>query len=118
MRVKIMLTRKEGVSPLSRKSLEKRSIINSETKGVMEKIRLIFRISFRPDLPAMAAPAADVISHEPRKTPAISSYPPVIFIISFTSSTCTEVLVKPAIQRLEMSDSGFGRTGVVVFAGG
>jgi hypothetical protein len=118
MRVKIMLTRKEGVSPLSMKSLEKSSIINRETKGAIEKIRLIFRISFSPDFPAMAAPADDVISHEPRKTPAISSYPPVIFIISFISNTCTEVLVKPAIQRLEINDPGFGRKDVVVFVGG
>ena len=86
-KVSIMLIRKEGVSPDSRKSRDRSIRRSVETKGLTEKIRLIFRISLRFDLPARAAPAAEAISQDPRNTPVISSYPPEIFIISLISKT-------------------------------
>ena len=98
-RVKIRLLRNEGVSPVSRNSLEKRSIRKIETSGLNEKIRLILRISFRADLPANKAPAADVISQEPRKMPVISSYPPEIFNTSLIKRICTDVPANPITKR-------------------
>ena len=50
-------------------------------------MRLIFLKSLSDDLPAIAAPIADPISHEPRNVPVISSYPPAIFIISLISKS-------------------------------
>ena len=82
-----MLTRKDGVSPDSRKSLDKKISKNNEMNGLTEKSRLILLISFRPDFPARAAPAAEAISHDPRNTPVISSYPPEIFINSLINKT-------------------------------
>ena len=52
---------------------------------------------------ANADPAAEPMSHEKRKAPAISSYPPVIFIISRKSRSCTDELTKPIINRFAAS---------------
>jgi hypothetical protein len=72
-KVNIMLTSREGVSPVSKKSPDKMISRNRDTKGLIEKIRLILRMSFKDDLAAIAAPEADAISHEPRNIPLISS---------------------------------------------
>ena len=98
--VSSMLTRKEGVSPDSRKSRDNTISRISEMNGLNENARLILPISLSPDLPAIADPIADAISHDPRITPVISSYPPEIFIISLIRSNCTEVLVNPTTNRL------------------
>jgi hypothetical protein len=71
--VKIMLLNSRGVSPVSRNNLVRRNIISNETRGAIEKIRLILGILFISDLPAIYDPAADAMSQEARKIPAISS---------------------------------------------
>ena len=68
--------------------------------GLKEKIRFIFGMSFNVDLPANVAPIAEPMSHDPKNEPIISSYPPVIFIISLISSNWMEELTKPVIKRL------------------
>ena len=73
--------------------------------GLTEKARLIFLISFIPDLPAMADPIAEAISHDPKNIPVMSSYPPEIFIISLIRRSCTEVLTNPIINRLVLMPS-------------
>ena len=73
MRVNMMLARYEGVSPGLRKSLE--SIINKKTDitGPEKNNRLMLRILVMDVFGAIAEPAADAISHDPRNVPAISS---------------------------------------------
>ena len=85
-KVIIMLARKEGVCPGLRKKADKIISITIDIKGLMAKIRFIFFRSDISDLPASEEPAADAMSHEPRKIPVISSNPPVIFIISLIRS--------------------------------
>ena len=41
--------------------------------GPIENIRFIFLILLKTELLAIADPAAEAMSHEPRKVPAISS---------------------------------------------
>ncbi len=72
-RLKIKLNKNEGISPGSRRIPDKRKRNKRERRGVREKARFILAISFRVDFPASAAPAADVMSHEPRYNPEISS---------------------------------------------
>ncbi len=72
-KVNIIPTKNEGVSPVFRNNLDRRNINIMETMGLSAKMRLIFPGSFKVDLPAIEAPIADAISHEPRNTPVISS---------------------------------------------
>jgi hypothetical protein len=71
--VKTIPVRKEGVSPGFRKSLDNNSIRIMEKRGPVENSRLIFLISVKDDRGAKPDPAAEPISHEQRKAPAISS---------------------------------------------
>ena len=99
-KVSTMLIRSDGVSPDSRKSLDNMISSDNDTNGLTENARLILLISLRSDLPAIPDPSADAISHDPRNTPVMSSYPPEIFIVSLISNSCIEVLVNPTINRL------------------
>ena len=73
---------------------------------------MILPISEKGDFGAKRDPAADPINHEQRKAPAIISYPPVIFIISFRNRNWTEELMNPIIKRfVEMSVAEAGGTG-------
>ena len=60
--------------------------------GLIEKTRLIFRMSISVDLPEREDPIADPISHDPKNEPVINSYPPVTFIISRISKNWMEEL--------------------------
>ena len=86
-KVRIIPARNDGVSPGSKKSLDKKINSTNEMKGVNEKMRLILFISFMGDFPANEAPIPDAINQEPRNVPAISSYPPVKFMISLISKS-------------------------------
>jgi hypothetical protein len=68
-----MLAAKPGVSPDSRKRRDKRIKRKMEIIWLAEKARLIFLISLIPDLPAIADPAAEAMSHDPKKMPVMSS---------------------------------------------
>jgi hypothetical protein len=73
IRVKNIASRMDGTSPGLRNNFDKRPIRKREIKGHTPKIRLIFLISPREDLFAREAPQDDATSHDPRKTPLISS---------------------------------------------
>lgn len=107
-RVSTMLPRKDGVSPVSRKSLDKIIRRNNEIKGLTEKTKLILALLMKSVLPAIAAPDAEAISQEPRKIPVISSYPPVILSTSLRRRNWTDMLVNPTIKRLVITDDGSG----------
>jgi hypothetical protein len=82
MKVMTRLFRKSGVSPGPVIILVSVTRSSSDRRGLREKRRLIVRRLLKRDLPASTEPAAEAVSHDPRKTPVISSYPPVRFIIS------------------------------------
>ena len=89
--------------------------------GLIEKTRFIFRTSFSVDLPEIDDPIADPISHDPKKEPVISSYPPVTFIISRISKNWMEELTNPIMKRLvlisvELSFWNSGFSGKLTFS--
>ncbi len=94
-----MPARNEGVSPGLRYIPERSRRSEIEITGPREKNRFIFLISDIGEFDAIADPAADPASHDARNVPAISSYPPVIFIISFSRRSWTEVLRNPTTKR-------------------
>src|SRR5664280_3142366 len=71
--VYIIAARNEGVSPGFRYRRDRESINAREITGPIEKYRLIFFMSFSSDFPAIEAPIAEPISHDPKNEPVISS---------------------------------------------
>jgi hypothetical protein len=98
-KVKMRLTRKEGVSPEFKYILDRKNIIPIEMAGLREKIRFIFLISVRGEVAASFDPKDEPISHDPRKIPVTSSYPPAILSISRSIRSCTAELTKPTRKR-------------------
>ena len=91
-KVPMIETINDGDSPGFKNTREIKSISNSEMSGLRENIRFIFFISFSKDFPAIEAPIAEPMSHDPKNEPDISSYPPVMFIISLISKSWIDEL--------------------------
>jgi hypothetical protein len=72
-KVNIMDSRRDGVCPGFINSPDRRNIRKRDATGLREKIRFILFMSLSIDLLAIAAPAAEPISHEARKIPVINS---------------------------------------------
>jgi len=72
-KVNIILTRNEGVSPGCRKNRDRSKSKMIDIMGLNENSRLILRRSFKDELPAANAPIAEVISHDARNVPEVSS---------------------------------------------
>lgn len=86
-RVKISDLKKDIVSPGCTKEVEATSRNKSETIGEKENNRLMLLRLVVLVSPPSQAPKADIISHVPIKTPAISSLPPAMFIASFMNNS-------------------------------